>query len=93
MPKAHFLAHLALKMKRQSEVLLWVQNPLATSVQCQEDYIGRPSRVSRRVSIRQVHRNVLCRVLILVQRALDAAAFDRRGLEGACNKRKRSEMI
>lgn len=49
---------------------------MSTTVQLQEDYVGRPSRVSRRVSIRRIYRNVLNRILILQCRALIKADHD-----------------
>ena len=58
----------------------WVINPLSTSVQVQEDFIGRPSRVSRRVDARTVHQRVLDRSLICVQQALEESDRDARGI-------------
>ena len=57
-----------------------LKDPLGTSVQVQEDYVGRPSRASRRVSIRRIHRNVVFRILILQCRALIQADHDERGM-------------
>ena len=79
MPKLHCLSHTALQLKKQAEGADWVQNPLSFSVQMQEDFIGRPARVSRRCNIRQVHRNVLHRCLILAQVALEKSDEDHRG--------------
>ena len=79
MPKLHCLSHTALQLKKQAEGADWVQNPLSSSVQMQEDFIGRPARVSRRCNIRQVHRNVLHRCLILAQVALEKSDEDYRG--------------
>ena len=81
MPKLHFLAHASLQLLRQSESSNWCQNPLACSVQVQEDFIGRPSRVSRRVNIRQAHRNVINRCLILSAMALQRAYEDKRATD------------
>ena len=81
MPKLHYLAHAALQMKQQANLGQWIQNPLGASVQLQEDFIGRPSRVSRRVNIRQVHRNVMFRCLILSEMALLRADDDPRGMD------------
>lgn len=80
-PKMHCLAHIALALKRQSEVAEFAQNPLATSVQMQEDFIGRPARVSRRVDLRQIHRNVALRTLILAQKALSNSDKDDRHMD------------
>lgn len=63
-PKLHYFHHIALDMLRQSSNGPWVMNCLATSVQQQEDFVGRPSRVSRRVDVRRLHRNVISRSLI-----------------------------
>lgn len=82
MPKCHFLAHLVVEMRRQCAISDWVQNPLGTSVQCQEDFIGRPSRVSRRVDVRKIHTNVIARCLILSEMALAKSDSDQRGIIG-----------
>lgn len=74
--------HFAIKLLEQSTSSKWVENPLSTSVQCQEDFVGRPSRVSRRVGIRRLHRNVISRILILQCRALIQADQDARGMNG-----------
>ena len=76
--KMHCLAHIAVGLKRQSEVAEFAENPLATSVQLQEDFIGRPARLSRRVDLRQIHRNVVSRTLILAQKALSNSDLDDR---------------
>ena len=80
-PKLHYFHHIALDMLRQSSNGPWVMNCLATSVQQQEDFVGRPSRVSRRVDVRRLHRNVISRSLILSKRALDQADHDERGMD------------
>ena len=80
-PKLHYLHHIAIDMLRQSSNGPWVMSCLATSVQQQEDFVGRPSRVSRRVDVRRLHRNVLCRSLILSKRAFDQADHDERGMD------------
>ena len=81
MPKNHYLCHIALKIRRDASRAEWVQNPLGTSVQCQEDYVGRPSRVSRRVDPRRIHTNVIHRSLILVCRSMKMADKDERGMD------------
>lgn len=80
-PKLHYLVHIALEKRRQASVSAWVQNCLCQSVQCQEDFVGRPSRVSRRVDIRRLHRNVVSRCLILANRALLQSDGDQRGMD------------
>lgn len=79
-PKLHYMHHFAVDLDRQASHSRWAQNPLATSVQCQEDYVGRPSRASRRVNIRRLHRNVISRILILQCQALVKADQDQRGM-------------
>ena len=49
MPKAHAMHHLILGLLNNSQTGLCL-NPLCTSVQQDEDYIGRGSRLSRHVS-------------------------------------------
>lgn len=61
MPKSHVCNHLFLELAEcQTEYIL---NPLAHSVQVDEDMVGRCSRVSRRVSPLQVVKRVLERCL------------------------------
>ena len=79
MPKLHYLSHVALQLRQQSDLADWCQNPLGCSVQLQEDFIGRPSRASRRVNVRQLHRNVIHRCLILAHLALQRSDGDQRG--------------
>ena len=87
-PKLHMLHHGALKLLREAEKAhtngtLWTSNPLSESVQMQEDYIGRPSRLSRRVNPQQIHARVCQRSLISTLTSLKAADKDRRGLFSA----------
>ena len=74
-PKLHMLHHGALKLLRESQRAqedgtTWTINPLSESVQMQEDWIGRPSRLSRRVAPRRVHFRVCQRSLISVMQFL-----------------------
>lgn len=80
-PKLHYLCHVAMDMKEQASNSNWAINCLAFSVQIQEDFVGRPSRVSRRVNIRRLHRNVMFRSLVLANRALAQADRDERGMD------------
>ena len=84
LPKLHYSHHFAVELDLQTSCpsVQWVENPLSTSVQIQEDYVGRPSRISRRVSIRKLHRNVVERTLILQCRALIQSDRDKRGMDG-----------
>ena len=79
-PKLHYFSHVAMDMKEQASNSNWAVNCLAYSVQIQEDFVGRPSRVSRRVNIRRLHRNVMFRSLVLANRALEQADRDERGM-------------
>lgn len=84
-PKLHMLHHGALRLIREAQRAeedgtIWTINPLAESVQLQEDWIGRPSRLSRRVSPRQIHLRVCQRSLISVMQFLKRADADQRGL-------------
>ena len=63
-PKAHMLSHCAEELIAQAAKAKWVQNPLATSNQVQEDFIGRPSRLSRRVHAGLIHTRVMERSLL-----------------------------
>ena len=69
-PKVHFLDHIGTRMVKDSAKAMWIINPVAESVQMQEDYIGRPARLSRRVNPRLVHQRVLDRSLLAMFRAL-----------------------
>ena len=68
-PNLHRLHHIIRDFKHQAETCTWVLNPLAFSTQPEEDYIGRPSRVSRRVSARLVVQRTLQRSFIAAQAA------------------------
>lgn len=54
-PKVHFMDHIATRMVEDSAKALWIINPVAESVQMQEDYIGKHARLSRRVNPRLIH--------------------------------------
>ena len=68
-PKAHMLAHTADEMIEQSKRGAWIINPLAAANQQQEDFIGRPCRLSRRVSVRSLHLRVIQRSLLACHQA------------------------
>ena len=61
LPKLHFFHHLMVDMLGSSNN--WILNPLIFSVQLQEDFIGKPARVSRRVSAKTHALRTLQRVL------------------------------
>ena len=84
-PKLHMLHHGALRLMREAQraeenETVWTVNPLGESVQLQEDWIGRPSRLSRRVSARRIHLRVCERSLISVMKHLKDADKDSRGI-------------
>lgn len=81
-PKVHMIAHSAHELLSQSDRLAWAENPLSTTNQIQEDFIGRPSRISRRVSIRSIHKSLFLRSLIMYQESFQLADFDMRGMDG-----------
>ena len=67
-PKLHFCHHLMVELHQQSLEAAWCLSPLAFSVQSQEDFIGRPSRISRRVSAKQTQSlRTLQRVLLAMK--------------------------
>lgn len=51
-PKLHVLHHCFIAMIQLGQQNISVQSPLALSVQPDEDFIGRPSRLSRRITAR-----------------------------------------
>ena len=80
-PKLHYMSHVALDMQEEGSKCKWAINCLAFSVQLQEDFVGRPSRLSRRVDIRRAHRNVIHRSLVLANQELEKADRDTRGMD------------
>ena len=73
MPKGHYIHHQFLEMWIQSQRCSWCLNILVFSVQMQDDYIGRPSRLARRVSSRTTSLRVIQRTFLAVRNALGAA--------------------
>ena len=69
-PKAHMLSHTAEQMFHEAAQSNWVMNPIATGNQQQEDFIGRPCRLSRRVHAMQLHLRVMQRSLLAGYHAL-----------------------
>ena len=81
-PKLHMMAHCAFDLLDQARRGDWVQNPLSSTNQIQEDFIGRPARISRRVNIRSLHRSLIMRSLIVYQDSWKIADLDDRGMNG-----------
>ena len=84
-PKLHMLHHGCMRLLREAQQAqrnstIWTLNPLSESVQMQEDWIGRPSRLSRRVCPKLVHLRVCQRLLISTMHHLKRADVDQRGI-------------
>lgn len=79
-PKLHFLHHAAHRLKLEASQAPWATSPLAESNQVQEDYVGKPSRLSRRVDTRKAHLRIIQRSLISVRASLESSDLDERGL-------------
>ena len=62
-PKMHILQHTGISLLNLAKKCSLIPNPLLHSVQCDEDYVGRPSRTSRRVDVRLVVQRVIERHL------------------------------
>ena len=69
-PKAHMIAHVSDRLRRETAQSNWAVNPLATANQLQEDFIGRGARLSRRVHQLKLHTRVIERSLLNVFQAL-----------------------
>ena len=63
MPNYHRLHHIFLTLRLEARAGPHAFNPLATSTQTDEDFIGRPSRISRRVDARTIVKRTLERAL------------------------------
>lgn len=79
------IAHDAHDLLDQSSKFDWLENPLVRTNQIQEDFIGRPSRLSRRVSTRSLPNSVMLRALIIYEESLKAAMRDSRGMDAYPN--------
>ena len=69
-PKLHYLHHQFLEMLLDARRAQWCFNIIMTGVQMEEDYIGRPSRLARRVSSRTTSLRVIQRSFLAVRNAL-----------------------
>lgn len=72
-PKVHYLHHQFLDLLHQSQRCQWCMNILIFGVQLQEDFIGKPSRISRRVSAQTTSLRVIQRTFLAVRNALGDA--------------------
>lgn len=80
-PKNHMVCHDALEIRKKAETCEWQLSPLATSCQQQEDFIGKPSKLSRSTNIRQAHRSVIWRSMIKIRFCLLDSGKDQRGMD------------
>lgn len=65
-PKAHAFHHILVSLYRscEAQAVSFTLNPLGFSTQCDEDFVGRPSRLSRRTRVGKVQvRRVIQRYL------------------------------
>eukprot|EP00438_Fugacium_kawagutii_P027992 Skav202943 [mRNA] locus=scaffold422:291058:292847:+ [translate_table: standard] len=70
MPKGHYLHHQFLSLVHQANHGEWALNIVAFAVQLQEDYIGKPSRLARRVSSKTTSLRVIERTFLAMRGAL-----------------------
>lgn len=71
-PKGHYLHHQFLDMLHQGQRCPFAMNILVFACQPQEDFVGKPSRISRRTNPRTCHRRVIERVFLSIRNALQA---------------------
>lgn len=69
-PKGHYLHHTFLSLWYEAQGHQWCTSPLIYAVQMQEDYIGKPSRLARRVSSKTTSLRVLQRSFLAIRNAL-----------------------
>lgn len=75
-PKRHSLHHVGLSLKQQlQQGASLILNPQATACEMNEDYVGKISRLSRRIGFKLCDRNVITRYFIkfkiLVKKRID----------------------
>ena len=69
-PKFHYLNHTWVELLQQSQKHRWCLSPLIFSCKMQEDFIGKPSRLSRRCNPRSVSQRVLQRSFAATRQCL-----------------------
>jgi hypothetical protein len=69
LPKFHLLHHTGMDLLWAAGNSQWALNPLCFSCQMAEDYIGRPSRLSRRSSVRGLEFKTMDRTLAAIESA------------------------
>ena len=72
-PKGHYLHHQFLELLHDSRKGKFSLNILVFSNQMSEDFVGKPSRLSRRVSAKRVPLRVLQRSFLAIRSALCSA--------------------
>ena len=80
-PKLHMVCHTAVALDRNAATCQWQLSPLATACQQNEDFIGKPSKVSRDCNVRQVHRTLIWRSMIKVIDPMRKAGEDQRAMD------------
>ena len=80
-PKHHMMAHDAYGLVDQASKYEWCENPTSHTNQVQEDFIGRPNRLSRRVSTKSLHSSVMLRALIIYEDSIKNADDDHRHMD------------
>ena len=78
-PKFHYLNHTWIQMLKESDRSQWVLSPLVMAVQMQEDFIGKPARLSRRCNPRAVSHRVLQRSFAANRQCLKFLIHDQLG--------------
>ena len=70
-PKGHYLHHQILTLFDEASQGKWGMNLLVFACQLQEDFVGRPSRLARRVSSRTTSLRVIQRVFLAIRNCVD----------------------
>ena len=75
-PKCRFLHHQMLGLLKEGQLGSWTLNILTFANQLSEDFVGRPSRLARRVAPRTTSSRVLERTFLSIRNALNASGDD-----------------
>ena len=70
-PKFHYLNHTWTGMLEEAKRSRWVLNPLCFANQLSEDFIGRPSRISRRVNPRSAAKRTVQRTFLAMRNCME----------------------
>lgn len=71
-PKGHFLHHQVLDLLHQGQQCPWAVNLLVYACQAQEDYVGKPSRLTRRTNPRTAPQRTIQRTFLAIRNALQS---------------------